>query len=111
MTVVSLIGQPKGCSLSHLLQRGSRQFHARLQWLVGVNHRFWQRDFFEPRFHLQVQIEITIGRHMRSIIFQPPACRFVAAYALENAPRLADSLSISRRSVQLISARKRSAIE
>src|SRR5579864_7601164 len=106
MTVVSLIGQPVA-----LLQRGSRQFHARLQWLVGINHSFRQRDFFEPCFHLQVQIEITIPRHMVAIVSQPLPCSVLAANALENPPWLADSLSISRRSVQLISARKRSAIE
>src|SRR5260370_40696950 len=80
-------------------QTGLRNLNTQRERLVGVDDGLGQRNFFKPRFDLQIQLKIPIRRRMRWIAGQPLPSRLLAANTLQDSPRLTERFRKSGRPV------------
>jgi len=87
--------------------------NAEFRKLVGIDDNFGQRDGLETGPHLEIKSECSIACRMRRIGIAIQACsrRFLRTYAFQNLPRLMEAGGSPKDILNLISARKRSAVE
>src|SRR6266851_995226 len=92
-------------------QTGLRNLNTQRERLVGVDDGLGQRNFFKPRFDLQIQLKIPIRRRMRRIVGQPLPSRLLTANTLQDSPRLTERFRKPGRPVQLVGPRKSPSVE